>query len=119
MQSTSLYLDPDTWDITLDSVGRLKTVSNPYSIAQDVACACKTVLGEVIYDQTIGIPFFNNVFGKPVSTSLVSHYLQKQATRLDTVETAQVSLSKNRSSRTTSGEIVITDTNGSHATLIL
>lgn len=119
MQSTSLYLDPSTWDIGIDSVGRLKTVSNPYAIAQDVACACKAVLGEVIYDTTLGIPYFSSLFGRHVSTTLVTHYLSKQAMRLPTVSTVNVSLSADKSTRNTSGQIYITDTNGVSSQLLL
>ncbi|EIC83961.1 hypothetical protein [Serratia sp. M24T3] len=119
MQTRSLYLDPDTWDLVLDGNGSLKTVTNPYSVAQDVACACKTILGEVIYDTTIGIPYFDTLLGRPVTTTTLSSWLQKQATRLSYVQSATVTLIPNRATRDTSGYISITDSNGTSSTLVL
>ena len=118
MRSRSLYLDPDTWDLELDANGSLRTVTNPYAIAQDVACACKTILGECIFDTTIGIPYFEQVLGRPVTTSLVISYLQQEATRLDTVKSATVTLVPDRATRKTTGYITITDTNGTESTLV-
>lgn len=46
MQSRSLLLDTGTWDIVLDDTGNLAITDNPHAVAQDVACACSTFLGE-------------------------------------------------------------------------
>jgi hypothetical protein len=119
MQTRSLYLDPNTWDVMLDGNGALKTVTNPYAVAQDVACACKTVLGEVVYDTTLGIPYFDTLLGRPVTTTLLSYWLQKQATRLSYVQSATVTLVPDRSTRNTTGYIIITDTNGTSSQLVL
>lgn len=50
MQSRSLLLDTGTWDILLDDTGNLAITDNPHAVAQDVACACSTFLGECWYD---------------------------------------------------------------------
>jgi len=119
MQSTSLYLDPDSWDLTLNANGALKTVSNPYSIAQDVACALKTVLGECYFDNTIGIPYYEQLLGRPVTISTVISKLKTESERLSTVKSANVTLVPDRSTRVTKGYITITDTNSESSTLVL
>lgn len=45
MQTRSLRLDTQTWDLMLDGAGNLAVTDNPYAVAQDVACACSTFLG--------------------------------------------------------------------------
>jgi len=119
MQSTSLYLDPDSWDITFDANGSLKTVSNPYSIAQDVACALKTVYGECYFDNTIGVPYYDQLLGRPVTTSAVISKLKSEAERLSTVKSVNVTLVPDRTTRVTKGYITITDTNSESSTLVL
>ncbi|WP_391529666.1 hypothetical protein [Photorhabdus akhurstii] len=42
MQTRSLLLDTESWDLTLDDSGNIAITDNPYSVAQDVACACST-----------------------------------------------------------------------------
>src|SRR5208337_881510 len=65
----TLLLDVDLWDLTLDAFGNIAVAAPPYALAQDVASACRTVLGEVYYDTSLGIDYFGQIFGKtpPVS----------------------------------------------------
>ncbi|WP_350305432.1 hypothetical protein [Photorhabdus viridis] len=44
MQTRSFLLDTESWDLTLDDSGNIAITDNPYSVAQDVACACSTYL---------------------------------------------------------------------------
>jgi hypothetical protein len=60
----TLLLDVSLWDLTLDASGNIAMASPPYSLAQDVASACRTVLGEVYYDTTQGVDYFGQIFGK-------------------------------------------------------
>lgn len=59
----TLYLDPANWDLALDSSGNIATATDPYRMAQDAACACRTFLGEVYYDTARGVPYFDEVLG--------------------------------------------------------
>lgn len=61
--STSLLLEPATWDLTVDVDGNIAVASDPYSYAQDVACACRLVRGELYYDTTQGVPYWQ-ILGK-------------------------------------------------------
>ena len=76
--TTSFALSPATWDLTLDSTGNLALLTGPNALAQDVACAISTFLGEMYYDTTQGIPWLSQVFGQQFSPSLVSSLIVAQ-----------------------------------------
>lgn len=63
--NTTLYLDPRSWDLTLDAAGNIAMASEPYSLAQDVASAIRTFLGECYYDTTLGIDYFRDILAAP------------------------------------------------------
>ncbi|EDM2047148.1 hypothetical protein CKT45_03120 [Salmonella enterica subsp. enterica serovar Muenchen] len=118
MQSRSLLLDTRTWDILLDATGNLAITDNPYAVAQDVACACSTFLGECWYDATSGIPYWSRILGHWPGTQLINSTLQQEAVKLPTVKSAlcQVSAGKDR---TATGVMYITDTNNDVFTVLL
>ena len=39
---STLLLDPDTWDLTVDNNGNIAVAAPPYAVAQDVASAIRT-----------------------------------------------------------------------------
>lgn len=57
-------LETGGWDLTLDSNGNIAIAIGASAIAQDVASACRTVLGEVWYDVTFGVPYFQEILGQ-------------------------------------------------------
>jgi hypothetical protein len=56
----TLLLDNSVWDLVLDSNGNIALSSPPYATAQDVASAIKTFLGELWYDTTQGVPYWQS-----------------------------------------------------------
>lgn len=54
---STLYLDVGSWDLVADASGNIALAAPPYAVTQDVASACRTFLGEVFYDDTVGIPY--------------------------------------------------------------
>lgn len=60
---STLLLDVSLWDLVADSAGNIAVAAEPYALAQDVASALRTVLGEVWFDDTLGIPYL--VEGNP------------------------------------------------------
>lgn len=71
----TLYLDPETWDLTLNSQGDVAVASAPYATAQDVASECKLWLGEARYDKTKGIPYETGILGQlPPPAKLMTWY---------------------------------------------
>lgn len=60
----TLLLDVSTWDLCLDAARNIAVASRPYALAQDVASAIKTFLGECWYNTELGIPYFQQILGK-------------------------------------------------------
>jgi hypothetical protein len=54
---STIYLDVEAWDLTLDASGNIALATPPYALTQDVASACRTFFGEVYYDTSIGVPY--------------------------------------------------------------
>lgn len=59
----SLLLDQAAWDLVLDARGNIALAGEPYAIAQNVATACRTFLGECIFDTELGIPYWEQILG--------------------------------------------------------
>lgn len=120
MKITSLLLNTDSWDIEIDSKGNIATVDNPYSIAQNVACAVSTFLGESIADENIGIDYANFQDGKKVQ--YLSFLYMKEAKRFSYIKDAKALLYYDKvgmKNRELSGVITILDTDNNTTTLTL
>jgi hypothetical protein len=108
---SSLLLDIDTWDLVLDASGNIALASAPYAIAQDVATAVRTVLGEVYYNGNLGLDYFGEVYGKtPPAALLVQLIVNEALTVLDVVSAECVITSF--SERSVTGQIQFVDTSG-------
>jgi hypothetical protein len=107
----TLFLDTATWDLCLDTSRNIAVASDPYAIAQGVANACRTFLGEVWYDTTVGIPYFTDVLGQIPPLSLIKAHLEQAAMTVDGVVEAK-SIITGYSARQLSGQILFTDANG-------
>lgn len=75
----TLLLDVTAWDLVLDSNGDIALAESPYAVAQDVASALKTFLGEVFYDTTQGVPYWREILGQPPSLSQLAQYMNQAA----------------------------------------
>lgn len=75
----TLLLDTAAWDLVLDINGNIAVASPPYALAQDVASAVKTFLGEVYYNQNTGLPWEQNVLGQLPPTSVLVQLINQQA----------------------------------------
>ncbi len=60
----TILLDRAAWDMVLDASGNIAVASEPYAIAQDVASAIRTFIGECHYDTSLGIPYFAEILGQ-------------------------------------------------------
>jgi len=105
----TLPLDIPSWDVVLDGSGNLNLTDPDMSIAQDVASAVRTFLGECWYNVNLGMPYFQTILGQAPPSSLVQAKIKGQALTIAgvlTVKTIALSL-KNR---TLTGTIVVTST---------
>lgn len=107
----TLLLDRTAWDLVLDASGNIAVAAEPYALAQDAASACKLFLGELYYDTSQGIPYFQQILGKFPSLALVKAQLVVAAMTVPGVVAAQVFITS-LSGRALSGQVQVTDRNG-------
>ncbi|MGF6444402.1 hypothetical protein [Paraburkholderia youngii] len=112
----TLLLDRTAWDLVLDTFGNIAVATEPYQIAQDVASAIRTFLGECWYDTTLGVPYWQNMLGQLPPASFVRSKLEEAAKTVPNVGSATV-VSLTIAQRKVSGQIDITDVNGNSQTV--
>lgn len=111
INQTTWLLDQSAWDLVLDTNGDWAVASAPYSVAQDVACAIRTFLGENWYDTTQGVPYWQQILGQLPPLSFVRKTLENVALTVPNVKKARV-LFASFSDRELTGQIQIIDTDG-------
>lgn len=107
----TLLLDTASWDLVLDVQGNIAVASQPYSLAQDAASACKLFQGELYFDTTQGIPYFTQILGQLPPLALIKQRLVEAALTVPGVTAAKVFIS-GFSGRRLSGQVQITDEAG-------
>lgn len=115
---TTLLLVQNAWDLCLDSSGNIALASEPYSLAQDVASAVKTFLGELYYDTTQGIPYFSEVLGELPPASLLTGYIENAALTVPDVVAATCTITS-FNAREVAGQISFTDSSGTTTTVAI
>ena len=109
----TLLLDVGIWDLVLDASGNIAQASAPYALAQDVASACRTVLGEVYYNTTLGVNFFGLIFGKTPPTSVFQSMFVAAALTVPGVVAAKCVISSyDQTARKVTGQVQFTDSTG-------
>lgn len=66
MSAYTLMLD-DSWDITLNSDGKIKMVSGAYAVAQNGSNAVRLFTKDAYFDQQKGIPHFDIELGHSIA----------------------------------------------------
>lgn len=107
----TLLLDRTTWDLCLDANGNIAVASDPYSIAQDVASAVRTFLGECWYDTTLGVPYFQQILGRFPSLTVVQTLLANAAATVPGCFSPVVVI-QNVVGRALTGQVQFRDTQG-------
>jgi hypothetical protein len=109
----TLLLAVDTWDLVLDANGNIALASAPYSLAQDVASAIRTFLGEVWYDDTLGIPFDTQILGHTPPIAVLQAYMVEAALTVPGVVRAKCVIeSFNAQTRQVIGQVQFVDDTG-------
>ena len=118
MTAHTLYLQPDSWDITLDSSGRLARSTQAYAIAQNVANAVRLFTGEAFFAMDEGIPHFDIELGKTrPALSVLRARMREAALNVEGVLDAQITLDDVQERKLT-GEILLTVADGDKSTKI-
>lgn len=112
----TLLLDLSAWDLLTDISGNIAVASDPYSVAQDVASACRVFLGEEWYNTTAGIPYLQQILGPvgapPPTLSFIKAQLVAAASTVPGCNNPVVFLSGISQSRTLTGQVQFSDSNG-------
>lgn len=109
--ASTLLLDTVTNDLVVDALGNIAVASEPYSLAQDAASAIKLFQGELWYDSTQGVPWFQSILGQTPPLSLVKAKLVAAALTVPGVVSAAVYLT-GFNNRVFSGQVQCTDATG-------
>lgn len=110
--TTTLLLD-ENWDLTLDASGNLAVVGRPYETAQDVASAVRLFLGELWYDTTQGVPYFEAILGQLPSLQFMKvKFIAAGITVPNVAKIACFLTGPDRQTRVVGGELQITDIDG-------
>ena len=107
----TLLLDVSTWDLAIDTAGNIAVASEPYALAQDAASAIKLFAGELYYDTSQGIPYFQQILGHWPPLSLMKAYWNEAALTVPGVVTAQTFITS-WTDRVVRGQVQIKDENG-------
>lgn len=107
----TLLLDSTAWDLVIDSAGNIAMATPPYALAQDVASAVRLFLGELWYDTTQGIPYWQEVLGTLPPLSLLKSLIVNQALTVPGVVSVQCIISS-FTARGVTGQIQFIDENG-------
>lgn len=106
---STLYLDADTWDLTLDAAGRIKTVDGDYATAQNVSNAVRAFTRDMYFNQLDGVPHFDTDVSRRPQDTVIRSRINRAARLVPGVARATTTLTRFEG-RTMEGEIAITTT---------
>jgi hypothetical protein len=109
----TLLLDQVVWDLVLDASGNIALAAEPYSIAQDVASAVKLFLGELWYDTTKGVPYWQQILGQWPPLELVRQKITDAALTVPDVVQARTIITA-FTNRQLSGQVQCVDSTGAN-----
>lgn len=109
--TSTLLLDIIAWDLALDARGNWALAAPPYATVQSVASACRLFLGELYFDTTKGVPYYQDVFGNPYPLGLLKSDLVQAALSVPGVLTATVFLDAIEG-RNVTGQVQVTTAEG-------
>ena len=108
----TLFLTPDTWDLTLDASRNIAVAVAPYERAQSVANACRLWRGEAPYNTDRGIPYETDVLGQQPPQRQLAGWYETEALTVPGVAAATAVLQFTGENRLLSGQIQCTLTDG-------
>lgn len=112
----TLLLDRTVWDLVLDASGNIALASDPYAIAQDVASAVKLFKGELWFDTTKGVPYWQEILGQWPPIPVVKAAIETAALTVPEVVTAQCTI-VSFVDRQITGQVIVTTSSGSTQTV--
>ena len=109
--TTTLYIDPETWDLTVDAARCIALAGMPYAAAQTVANATRLWRGEAPFNLDRGMPY-QEVVGKNPPRQLLASWFETEAVTVPDVSNAVAVLEFDRNNRALTGQIQCTLNDG-------
>ena len=109
--ASTLILDRTLWDLCLDSSGNIALAEEPYAVAQDVASAIRTFLGECWFNTEDGVPYWTDILGQRPPLQLVKSEIVAAAMTVAGVVDAQCFITS-FSERVLTGQVQVTTSAG-------
>lgn len=106
-----MLLDQTRWDIILDASGNIAVADEPYALAQDAASAIRLFRGELWYDTSQGVPYFQQILGKWPPLQLMRQRFEAAALTVPGVVAATCIITS-LEGREVRGRVEVTDANG-------
>jgi hypothetical protein len=110
--ATTMLLDTATWDLTVDGNGNIGSVSGDYQLAQDGASQCRLFEGELWYDTSQGVPYFQSILGQLPPLPLLKSYFVTAGELVPGVASAQVFIASIDVNRVLTAQLQLTNTSG-------
>ncbi len=105
----TIFLNPYTWDLELDTQGNIAIATDVYQQAQDIASSCRVFRGDDYYKKNDGIPYLEEIMGKSgYPISLYQRQLHDRSILVDGVVSVNVRLNPLKD-RIMSGNIEFTN----------
>lgn len=121
----TLFLDPRTWDLAVDTSGNLAIATNEYQQAQDIATSCRvykvqkedgTISGDDYYNKNDGIPILEILGKSAYPLALYQRNLYDRSLMVDGVVSVDVKFDSLRD-RVLEGRIIFTTDTGFQGTV--
>lgn len=90
--ASTLLLDRDAWDLTVDAIGNIARADETYSTLQDIASACRLFQAELWYGGIEGVPYFDQILGRYQPIQVIKESLVRAALTVPGVLSAAVFL---------------------------
>lgn len=117
----TLLLDPDAWDLVLDNAGNIALAASlypddpvrgeAYGQAQDASSQIRLFQGELIYDTTQGIPYWEEILGHLPPVQLMTAKFEQAALLVSGVVDAAATIDS-VADRLITGRVEITNQDG-------
>lgn len=109
--SDTMKLDSVEWDLTVDGLGNIASVTGPDALAQDAASAIRLFKGELWFDTSQGVPYFAKILSRRPPIALMKAYFVAAAKTVPGVASAICYISA-VTNRGVSGQVQVKDAAG-------
>lgn len=107
----SLLLDITNWDLVVGADGNIALAGDPYASAQDVANAVRLFLGELWFNTSKGVPYWQEILGFRPNMAFVRAQAEAAALTVPRITQARCIIAQ-FVGRSVSGTVEVINTDG-------